>query len=72
MSATRAMANSSADIGRTSGSRSRIHWRRALLATTAALSLGAQSAWAVCSDGSTLPNDGFVVGRDAQVLTAAN
>jgi hypothetical protein len=50
----------------------RLHWRRALLATTAALSLGAQNAWAVCSDGSTLPNDGFVVGRDPQVLTAAN
>ena len=50
----------------------RLHWRRALLATTAVLSLGAQNAWAVCSDGSTLPNDGFVVGRDPQVLTAAN
>ena len=50
----------------------RLHWRRALLATTAALSLGAQNAWAVCSDGTTLPNDGFVVGRDPQVLTAAN
>jgi hypothetical protein len=50
----------------------RLHWRRALLATTAALSLGAQNAYAICSDGTTLPNDGFVVGRDAQVLTAAN
>jgi hypothetical protein len=50
----------------------RLNWRRALLASTAALSLGAQNAWAVCSDGSTLPQDGFVVGRDAQVLTAAN
>jgi hypothetical protein len=46
--------------------------RRALLATTAALSLGAQNAWAVCSDGTNLPAGGFVVGRDAQVLTAAN
>ena len=50
----------------------RLHWRRALLATTAALSLGAQNAWAVCSDGTTMPTDGFVVGRDPQVLTAAN
>jgi len=50
----------------------RLHWRRALLATTAALSLGAQNAWAVCSDGKTMPAGGFVVGRDAQVATAAN
>ena len=50
----------------------RQHWRRALLATTAALSLGAQNAMAICSDGSTIPNDGFLVGRDPQVLTAAN
>jgi hypothetical protein len=50
----------------------RLHWRRALLATTAALSLGVQNAMAICSDGSTLPADGFVVGRDPQVLTAAN
>ena len=50
----------------------RLNWRRALLASTAALSLGAQNAYAICSDGSTLPNDGFVVGRDAQVKTAAN
>jgi hypothetical protein len=49
----------------------RLNWRRALLASVAALSLG-QNAWAVCSDGTTLPNDGFVVGRDPQVLTAAN
>jgi hypothetical protein len=41
----------------------RLNWRRALLATTAALSLGAQNAYAVGSDGTTLPNDGFVVGR---------
>jgi hypothetical protein len=51
----------------------RLQWRRALLATTAALSLGAQNAaWAVCSDGTNLPGGGFVVGRDPQVLTAAN
>ena len=35
--------------------RSRLHWRRALLATTAALSLGQNAAWATCLDGSTLP-----------------
>jgi hypothetical protein len=57
---------------RATKSASRLHWRRALLATTAALSLGAQNAYAICSDGSTLPNDGLVVGRDPQVLTAAN
>jgi hypothetical protein len=51
----------------------RLHWRRALLATTAALSLGAQNAaFAACSDGKNLPAGGFVVGRDSQVLTAAN
>ena len=59
--------------GRRSAPHPRLHWRRALLASTAALSLGAQNAaWAACSDGSTLPNDGFLVGRDPQVLTAAN
>jgi hypothetical protein len=70
MSPTREMANLPATGGRKSGSR--LNWRRALLATTAALSLGAQNAGAVCSDGTTMPNDGFVVGRDPQVLTAAN
>ncbi len=50
----------------------RLRLRRALLATTAALSLGAQNAMAICSDGTTLPADGWVVGRDAQVKTAAN
>jgi hypothetical protein len=43
-----------------------------LLATTAALSLGAQNAWALCSDGTIMPAGGFVVGRDSQVLTANN
>jgi len=48
-------------------------WRRALLASTAALSLGAQNvAWASCSDGSKMPADGFVVGRDKVVQIAAN
>ena len=48
-------------------------WRRTLLAATAALSLGAQdAAWATCSDGSTLPADGFIIGRDAPVRIAAN
>jgi hypothetical protein len=50
----------------------RLHWRKALLATTAVISLGAQNAMATCSDGSTMPADGFVVGRDAVVSTAAN
>ena len=35
--------------------RSRLHWRRALLATTAALSLGQNAAWATCLDGTTFP-----------------
>jgi hypothetical protein len=57
----------------TTGSKPRLYWRRALLASTAALSLGAQhAAWATCSDGTTMPGGGFVVGRDAQVLVAAN
>jgi hypothetical protein len=71
MNAIRATAYSS-DTGKKSTSRGRLNWRRALLATTAALSLGAQSALAVCSDGTNLPQGGFVVGRDAQVKTAAN
>ena len=50
---------------------STLRWRRALLATTAVLSLG-QNAWAVCSDGNPLPADGYVVGRDAEVQNAAN
>ena len=56
----------------TSIGKPRLKRRRALLATTAVLSIGAQNAYAICSDGSTLPNDGMVVGRDPQVLTAAN
>jgi hypothetical protein len=56
----------------TSIGKPRLKRRRALLATTAALSLGAQNAYAICSDGSPLPNDGMVVGRNPQVLTAAN
>jgi RmlD substrate binding domain len=51
---------------------SHTRWRRALLASAAALSLGVQDAWAVCSDGSTLPADGFVIGRDPQVAIASN
>ena len=35
--------------------RSRLHWRRALLATTAAISLGQNAAWATCLDGSSFP-----------------
>ncbi len=73
MNATHKIAVPAAAGGRNADSKSRIRWRRALLATTTALSLGAQNAaWATCSDGTTMPNDGFVVGRDKQVLTAAN
>ncbi len=52
--------------------RSRRSWRRTLLASTAALSLGAQNAaWAACSDGSTFPAGGFVIGS-APVPVANN
>jgi hypothetical protein len=44
----------------------------ALLATTAAQSLGTQNACAICSHRSVLPNDGPVVGRNPQVLIATN
>jgi len=46
-----------------SASRARGRWRRTLLASTAALSLGMQdAAWAVCADGSTFPAAGYLVG----------
>jgi hypothetical protein len=55
-----------------SGSMPQRRWRRALLASTAALSLGIQdAAWATCSDGSKLPASGFVIGL-APLQTAAN
>jgi hypothetical protein len=46
----------------------RLHWRRALLATTAALSLGAQNAAfaaTVCSDGKGFPAGGYQIGSAA-------
>jgi hypothetical protein len=50
----------------------RHRWRRLLLASAAALSLGAQdAAWAVCADGSTFPTGGFVIGS-TQVPIASN
>jgi hypothetical protein len=55
------------------GTAPRRQWLRILLASTAALSLVAPDvARAACSDGTTMPAGGFVVGRDSQVLTAAN
>jgi hypothetical protein len=74
MSTTRKVSAPSAAGGRRSGYTSRPRRRcRALLASVAALSLGLQNtAWAVCSDGSTLPADGFIIGRDAPVRIAAN
>jgi hypothetical protein len=58
--------------GRRFGSRPRARWHRTLLASTAALSLGAQNAaWATCSDGTTFPAGGFVVGS-AALPTPAN
>jgi hypothetical protein len=50
---------------------SRLRWKRALLATTAALSFGAQNAWAVCADGTTFPAGGYQIGV-APVQVAAN
>ena len=50
----------------------RLHWRRALLATTAALWFGAQNAaWATCLDGTTFPAGGYQIGK-APVKVAAN
>jgi hypothetical protein len=73
MSTTRTMSALSAVGERRTGPMSRARWCRTLLASTAALSLGMQDvAWATCSDGSTLPSDGFVIGRDAPVKMAAN
>ncbi|HET7882721.1 MAG TPA: hypothetical protein VFL55_17690 [Acetobacteraceae bacterium] len=47
-------------------------WGRTLLASTAALSLGFQDvAWAKCTDGSTVPANGFVIGT-APLTSAAN
>jgi len=49
----------------------RCRWRRTLLASAAALSLGMQdAAWAVCSDGSTFPAGGFVAGSTPNPFTA--
>jgi hypothetical protein len=48
---------------RRSGFRARGRWRRAVLASTAALSLGVQNtAWAVCADGSAFPAAGYLIG----------
>jgi hypothetical protein len=55
----------------TKAARPRLHWRRALLATTAALSLGQNAAWAVCVDGSTFPTGGYQIGQ-APVAVASN
>ena len=73
MSTTRKVSALSAVGGMRSGPASRTRRCRTLLASVAALSLGAQdAAWAVCSDGTTLPADGFIIGRDAPVRIAAN
>jgi hypothetical protein len=55
--------------------RPRLHWRRALLATTAALALGQNAAWATClsadANGSTtFPSGGYQVGSAAVPLAA--
>jgi hypothetical protein len=49
----------------------RLHWRRALLATTAALAFGQNAAWATCLDGSSFPPGGYQIGV-APVAVAAN
>ncbi len=69
MSTTNETINTDILDRRKSGSRTQGRWRRTLLATTTALSLGAQNAaWAVCSNGGTLPAAGFTIG----VAPAAN
>jgi hypothetical protein len=57
--------------GRKSGSGRLGSWRRALLASSAVLSLVQNAAWATCSDATTFPAGGFVIGS-TQVPTAAN
>jgi hypothetical protein len=72
---THASVNTYVAGGRKSGSRERGRWRRTLLASTAALSLGMQNAaWAVCVDGSTFPANagGFVIGVAPAPAVAAN
>src|SRR6202047_2172567 len=54
-----------------SNTQRRLHWRRALLATTAALAFGQNAAWATCLDGSTFPPGGYQIGV-APVAVAAN
>jgi hypothetical protein len=56
--------------GRISKTRGRFKRTVALAATVTLLSQN--FAWAVCSNGGNLPADGFVIGRDAIVSTAAN
>ncbi len=50
--------------------RSRLHWRRALLATTAALSLGQNAAWATCLDGTAFPPGGYQIGSKPVAIAA--
>jgi hypothetical protein len=69
------MLNTHVIDGRRSGSRARGRWRRSMLATTAALSLGLQNAaWADCVDGSTFPTNagGFTIGVAPAPSVAAN
>ena len=53
------------------GCKTRLHWRRALLASTAALSLGQNAAWAACLDGTAFPPGGYQIGSKP-VAQAAN
>jgi hypothetical protein len=63
MSKQNKMINPHAIAGEKSGASTRRRWRRILVASTAALSLGVQdAAWAVCADGSTFPASGYAVG----------
>jgi hypothetical protein len=62
MSTSNEMVNTYVLEGRESASRTRGRWRRTVLASTAALSLMQNAAWAVCADGSTFPAAGYVVG----------
>jgi hypothetical protein len=63
MSTQNEMVKPHAIAGEKSGASTRRRWRRILMASTAALSLGLQdAAWAVCADGSTFPASGYAVG----------
>src|ERR1700722_11714260 len=67
---SKAMTRISPSAVRSRDGRSRLHWRRALLATPAALSLGQNAAWATCLDGTTFPAGGYQIGSKPVAIAA--